>query len=150
MFNLQELQVVKEHSIPLKLFIFNNFGYSMIKISQENLFDKRYSGSSVKSGISFPQFSDIAQAFGFDYTCVRNSSDLNDLQGPLKSGKPELIEIMMDPDQKYFPRLATKKLPDGALVSPPLEDLDPKIELSQLENLLGYTPHLNSFKARGL
>ena len=150
MFNLQELQVVKEHSIPLKLFIFNNLGYSMIKISQENLFDKRFSGSSVDSGVSFPEFSDIAQVFGFDYTCVRNKSNLTELIRPLKSDKPELIEIMMDPDQKYFPRLATNKLPDGTLVSPPLEDLDPKIELSQLENLLGYTPHLNSFKARGL
>ena len=56
----------------------------------------------------------------------------------------------MDPEQKYFPRLATNKLPDGTLISPPLEDLDPKIELAALEDLLGYKAHVNSYKARGL
>ena len=56
----------------------------------------------------------------------------------------------MDPDQKYFPRLATNKLKDGTFVSPPLEDMDPKIELSALESFLGYKAHENSYKARGL
>jgi hypothetical protein len=56
----------------------------------------------------------------------------------------------MDPEQKYFPRLATNKLADGSFVSPPLEDLDPKIDLGFLESLLGYKAHQNSYKARGL
>ena len=56
----------------------------------------------------------------------------------------------MDPEQKYFPRLATNKLPDGTLVYPPIEDLDPKISIELLEDMLGYRPHENSFKARGL
>jgi acetolactate synthase-1/2/3 large subunit len=150
MFNLQELQVVKEYQIPLKLFIFNNSGYSMIKISQENLFDRRFSGSSTESGISFPDFRQVAITFGFDHTLIRSSQDLVKINGPLNSDAPELIEIVMDPEQKYFPRLATNKLPDGSLISPPLEDLDPKIEISVLEDLLGYTAHPNSYKARGI
>lgn len=150
MFNLQELQVVKEHKIPLKLFVFNNFGYSMIRISQENLFNKRLAGSTTESGISFPDFKHVSDTFGFSHTLIRNLEDLAKLNGPLNSNQPELIEIVMDPEQKYFPRLATNKLPDGTLISPPLEDLDPKIELSALEDLLGYKAHVNSYKARGL
>lgn len=150
MFNLQELQVVKEHKIPLKLFVFNNFGYSMIRISQENLFNKRLAGSTTESGISFPDFKNVSDTFGFSHTLIRNKEDLAKLNGPLSSSQPELIEIVMDPEQKYFPRLATNKLPDGTLISPPLEDLDPKIELSALEDLLGYKAHVNSYKARGL
>ena len=150
MFNLQELQVVKEHRIPLKLFVFNNFGYSMIRISQENLFNKRLAGSTTESGISFPDFRQVAETFGFNHTLIRNREDLVNVNGPLSSDRPELIEIVMDPEQKYFPRLSTNKLPDGTLISPPLEDLDPKIDLSVLEDLLGYKAHVNSYKARGL
>jgi acetolactate synthase-1/2/3 large subunit len=150
MFNLQELQLVKEHQIPLKLFVFNNFGYSMIKISQENLFDGRLAGSSVESGVSFPSFSDIAKTFGFGHTVVDSKENVENALKPLHSQNAELIEIIMDPNQKYFPRLATNKLSDGTLVSPPLEDMDPKIEISLLEELLGYKAHENSYKARGL
>ena len=150
MFNLQELQVVREHKIPLKLFVFNNFGYSMIKISQENLFEGRLAGSDTKSGVSFPDFSEIASTFGFKHTLIGTKGDLSKMDTPLKSQQAELIEIVMDPEQRYFPRLATNKLDDGTFVSPPIEDMDPKIELSLLENLLGYKAHENSYKARGL
>ena len=150
MFNLQELQVVREHKIPLKLFVFNNFGYSMIKISQDNLFDGRLAGSNTKSGVSFPDFSEIASTFGFNHTLIGTKGDLSKMDTPLKSNQAELIEIVMDPEQRYFPRLATNKLDDGTFVSPPIEDMDPKIELSLLENLLGYKAHENSYKARGL
>jgi acetolactate synthase-1/2/3 large subunit len=150
MFNLQELQVVAEHKIAMKLFIFNNSGYSMIRISQENLFEGRLEGSTVDSGVSFPEFEDIAKAFGFKHVKIQNKNDLKLIDKSLISPYPELIEIMMDPEQKYFPRLATNKLPDGTLVSPPIEDLDPKISIELLERMLGYKPHENSFKARGL
>lgn len=150
MFNLQELQVVREHKIPLKLFVFNNFGYSMIKISQDNLFEGRLAGSNTKSGVSFPDFREIASTFGFKHTLIGTKGDLYKMDTPLKSKQAELIEIVMDPEQRYFPRLATNKLDDGTFVSPPIEDMDPKIELSLLENLLGYKAHENSYKARGL
>ena len=150
MFNLQELQVVREHKIPLKLFVFNNFGYSMIKISQDNLFDGRLAGSNTKSGVSFPDFSEIASTFGFNHILIGTKDDLSKMDTPLKSNRAELIEIVMDPEQRYFPRLAINKLDDGTFVSPPIEDMDPKIELSLLENLLGYKAHENSYKARGL
>ena len=150
MFNLQELQVVAEHKIAMKLFIFNNSGYSMIRISQENLFDGRLEGSTVDSGISFPEFEDIAKTFGFNHVKIRNRDDLKFIEKSLVSPHPELIEVIMDPEQKYFPRLATNKLPDGTLVSPPIEDLDPKISIELLEKMLGYKPHENSFRARGL
>ena len=150
MFNLQELQVVKEHRIPLKLFVFNNFGYSMIRISQDNLFDGRLAGSSIDSGVSFPDFGRIAKAFNLGYSRINNVGELNKATSALNSSEPELIEVIMDPEQKYLPRLATNRLSDGSLISPPIEDLDPIIELSRLEEFLGYRAHNDSYKARGL
>ena len=139
MFNLQELQLVKHHQIPLKLFVFNNFGYAMIKVSQDNLFSSRQVGSGLESGISFPEFRKIAELFGMSYYEVKSNQDLNEkLAALLGDAQPALIEVIMDPDQKYLPRLGTTKLPDGTLISPPIEDMDPLIPLDLLEALLGY------------
>lgn len=150
MFNLQELQVVNEHQIPLKLFVFNNDGYTMIKISQHNLFDSRISGSSSSSGISFPSFEKIASAFELKYVRIRN---LNQLEKAIdmyfNTSDAVLFEIIMDPEQKYLPRLATSKLEDGTLVSPPLEDVDPLLPIEKLKSLLHGEPHVNSTRARG-
>ena len=151
MFNMQELQVVREHAIPLKLIVFNNDGYSMIKISQENLFDSRFAGSGVESGVSFPDFADLAHTFGMEHCLIDEPSKLDSkLKHLLSSPVAILIEIKMSPNQKYFPRLATSKLLDGSLISPPLEDLDPKISIELLEMYLGYQPHVNSYRARGI
>jgi acetolactate synthase I/II/III large subunit len=151
MFNMQELQVVKEHSIPLKLIVFNNNGYSMIKISQENLFNSRFAGSGVESGVSFPNFADLAHTFGMEHCLIDEPSKLDSkLNRLLLSPAAILIEIKMSANQKYFPRLATSKLLDGSLISPPLEDLDPKISIELLEMYLGYQPHVNSYRARGI
>jgi acetolactate synthase-1/2/3 large subunit len=150
MFNLQELQVVKEHKIPLKLFVFNNDGYTMIKISQQNLFDSRITGSSSNSGISFPSFEKISVAFDMKYVQI---NDLDQLEKAIDMhfGPKEavLFEVIMDPEQKYLPRLATRKLEDGSLVSPPLEDLDPLIPIEKLKLLLNGELHENSTRARG-
>jgi len=149
MFNMQELQLVVEHKIPLKLFVFNNDGYAMIKISQHNLFNSRITGSSIESGISFPSFEKLAMTFNFNYMKISNLDSLNDdFRQQLNDNNPVLFEIMMDSNQKYFPRLATAKLEDGALISPPIEDLDPLISISLLENLLSESSHPNSKRAR--
>jgi acetolactate synthase I/II/III large subunit len=150
MFNLQEMQLISQHKVPIKLFVFNNLGYSMIKISQENLFDGRYAGSNLDSGISFPSFEKLADIFSMEYFQIKNEESLSEgLISKLDNDKPVLIEVLMSPEQKYYPRLATSKNLDGTLVSPPLEDLDPKISIDLLENLLTYKAHPNSYKARG-
>ena len=151
MFNLQELQVVAHHKIPLKLFVFNNDGYGMIRISQDNLFDSRYVGSDSVSGVSCPDFSNLATAFKLQHVLIDDVSQFeNKLKDALDSEIGVLIEIRMSPSQKYLPRLSTSKTSDGLLVSPPLEDLDPLISLVLLEELLGYKAQPDSYKARGL
>jgi acetolactate synthase-1/2/3 large subunit len=151
MFNLQELQLVTEHQIPLKLFIFNNSGYSMIRISQNNLFESRVAGSTTNSGISFPEFRKLAELFGLKHISLEKRNDWKSmLKEGLRSNSAVLFEVIMNPEQKYLPRLATSKLSDGTLISPPIEDLDPLLELSDLEEYLGYPAHQNSRRARGI
>lgn len=150
MFNLQELEVVRYHRIPMKLFVFNNSGYAMIRISQENLFDGRLAGVGPSSGISFPNFRLLAAAFDFNYNRIDDYSLLDEMcENVFASDLAELVEVIMSPKQRYLPRLATSKGPGGSLISPPIEDLDPKIPLQLLEDLLGYEAHENSRIARG-
>jgi acetolactate synthase-1/2/3 large subunit len=149
MFNLQEMQLISEHEIPLKLFIFNNNGYAMIKISQNNLFESRLAGSTSTTGISFPSFRELAGLFKLSYYKIDKMEKLSGEFDELFTNKnPILFEVVMDENQKYLPRLATSKSDDGSLISPPLEDLDPLIELSTLEKLLNSTSHDNSKKIR--
>ena len=149
MFNLQDLQLVNEFKIPLKLFIFANEGYAMIKISQNNLFEGNLVGSSLDSGISFPNFENIAVSFEMTYKGFSKLNILEDeLSTILSDDNSYLIEIKMDPNQKYFPRLATSKLKSGEFVSPPLEDLDPKMSIEDLQDGLGYQPNQDSFNVR--
>jgi acetolactate synthase-1/2/3 large subunit len=151
MFNLQELQTARHNEIPLKLLVFNNDGYGMIRISQENLFDSRFAGIGQDSGVSFPDFADVAATFGFTHYLVDEEADFSSMITPaLASSEPALVEIRMSPSQKYQPRLGTRKLPDGTLTSPPLDDLDPYLPIEDLEQLLGGRAHRRSYLSRGL
>jgi len=151
MFNIQELETVRNLAIPLKLFVFNNEGYGMIRISQENLFEGRLAGIGPGSGVSFPNFADVASTFGLEHIIIQTENMAESaLELALESTAPILIEVRMSPNQKYEPRLKTQKLPDGTLSSPPLDDVDPLISLEILEDLLGTRAHKNSYLARGL
>lgn len=151
MFNLQELETVRHSKLPIKLVIFNNDGYAMIRISQNNLFEGRLAGSNPATGVSFPDFRLVAEAFGFGFTRVSHAHQFaTDVERALASPNPEVIEIVMSPAQRYLPRLATLRLPSGDLVSPPLEDLDPLIDIDLLTDLLGYQPRPESLRARGI
>ena len=149
MFNLQELQTVRTYNIPLKLFVFNNQGYAMIRISQSNLFGSHYVGVDPDSGIGFPDFGQIAETFGLRHFELSHPSRIETtIEESLKFEGASLVEVIMAQDQQYQPRLATKKLADGTLSSPPLEDLDPLIPLHVLSDLLDGHVHPSSQEIR--
>jgi acetolactate synthase-1/2/3 large subunit len=82
---------------------------------------------------------------------LNSKEDLNDsVVNLLSNENAVLFEIIMDPNQKYLPRLSTAKGSSGTLISPPLEDLDPLLEIGELEKLLGYKPLKQSFEIRNL
>lgn len=143
MMNLQELQTVAHHALPIKIFVFNNDGYLMIKHTQKNLFNGRYSGSTKASGVSCPDFSKIAAAFGFPYYRIKTWEDF-DLEIPhVQDAKgPVVCEVFMDPEQYSYPKLGLAVGGDGKLVSPPLEDLSPLLSRDELRKnmIIGLHP----------
>jgi acetolactate synthase-1/2/3 large subunit len=138
MMNLQELQTMVHHELPIKLFIFNNDGYLMIKHTQKALFAGRYSGTDKKSGVTCPDFSALAAAFGIPAFAIRTWEDFDVVIPQVQAEKrPVICEVFTHPEQLFLPKLSLAPQKDGSIVSPPLEDLSPLISRDELrENML--------------
>lgn len=124
--NLQELQTVKLHHLPLKLFVYNNGGYLSIKLTQKSFFGGNFVGSEAGSGIVLPDLGKLAGAYGLPFFRLKNNADAAaQLPAILSVPGPAVIEVMTDPMEVLGPKAASKRLPDGSMVSAPLEDLAP-------------------------
>lgn len=135
MMNLQELQTMVHYKLPIKLFIFNNDGYLMIKHTQNALFNGRRAGVDGKSGVSCPDFSAVADAFGIPAFQIRTWEDVNSILPQVQNiDGPVICEVFMHPHQLFVPKLSVAIQKDGTLVSPPLEDLSPLLSRDELKN----------------
>jgi acetolactate synthase-1/2/3 large subunit len=145
MLNLQELQTIAHHKLPIKIFIFNNDGYLMIKHTQKNLFKGRYVGTDNKSGISCPDFSKIARAFDIKYFSIHTWEDFYRIvPGVNKATYPLICDVFMDPEQNFYPKLSLTLAGDNKIVSPPLEDLSPTLDRKRFFSEMIVKPHQKS------
>lgn len=136
--NLQELQTMMEHQMPIKLFILDNQGYISIKQTQENFFNGRQTACGPNSGVSFPDFTKIAKAFGLPTVIIDNHTDLSLKLAEILSTKGPLVcHVKLLPDYKFLPKTASFQKPDGSMVSRPLEDMFPFLERAEfLQNMI--------------
>jgi acetolactate synthase-1/2/3 large subunit len=137
MLNLQELQTIAHHRLPIKIFILNNQGYLSIRSSQNNFFG-RLTGEGPASGVSFPDFVALGKAFGIPSRNLSGAEFPVDLAEILAADGPALINVLLDETQGFEPRMASRQLPDGTIVSPALEDMFPFLEPEELaQNMVG-------------
>jgi acetolactate synthase-1/2/3 large subunit len=143
MMNLQELQTIVHHQLPIKIFLYDNDGYLTIRNTQNALFKGRQAGSGAKTGVTCPDFLKVAAAFGIP-TCIINDFDEAPagIEKTLSGEGPCICVVYTDPQQIFVPKLSISTSADGALVSPPLEDLAPLIPREQLakEMIVGVHP----------
>jgi len=127
--NLQELQTIVHHDLPIKLFVWNNDGYLSIRASQRKFFNGRLIGSDRTSGVSFPQLRKISEAYGIKYFRAAESSTLDDdIREVLRFPRAAICEVMCLADQEIKPSVSAYVKPDGSMVSKPLEDMYPFLE----------------------
>ena len=139
MMNLQELQTIITNNLPIKIFLINNSGYHSIRITQSNLFSEHCKvGIGEESGdLSFPAFRKIADAFGFPYYEAHSNASMKEtVDKVLALDGPVFCEIYTDTEQRWEPKSSTKRLEDGTLVSPPLEDLAPFLPREELKEIM--------------
>lgn len=136
--NIQELQTIKHHNLPIKLFILNNDGYISIRQTQENLFDSNYVACDNSCGVSFPNLAKIAEAYDLEYEFIDQHEGLeNKIIKILKNTQAIVCEVFLDSDYKFSPKTSSMQLSDGTMVSRPLEDMAPFLDRSELaENMI--------------
>lgn len=136
--NLQELQTIVGNKLPIKIFLLNNNGYLSMKQTQHNFFNGRVLGSDPKSGVTFPDFAKLAPAYGIPYRSCRTHAELHDrIRATLDGEGPQMCEVFLDLGQVFAPKLASRQLPDGRMVSPAPEDMAPFLSREELaENML--------------
>ena len=137
--NLQELQTIVFHKLPVKIIVINNAGYHSMRLTQNNLFPefKKVGVGPESNDLSFPDMKKISYAYGIPYY----SSDDNDSFGSvLKEFLAEksfaLLEIFVDITQPFEPKPSAQRLPDGTLISPPMEDMAPFLDREELEKIM--------------
>ena len=137
MLNLQELETIRGQNLPIQIFILNNEGYHSIRQTQKAFFSDNISGCGLDSGLTFPNFSKIANAFDFDYFSISNHTELKSkLPDILNTNQKFICEIFLDLNQHFSPKLTSKKLKDGSMVTSSMEDMWPFLENNELKQNL--------------
>lgn len=127
--NIQELQTIKHHNLPIKIFVLNNNGYRSIQQTQTSFFKGNYIGCNKQSGISFPELEKIAMAYDLPYFKMQNNGKIdNDLNKILNIEGPIICEVVLNKTYIFAPKLSAEELPDGTMIAKPLEDLFPFLD----------------------
>lgn len=136
MMNLQELQTIITNKMPIKIFLINNQGYHSIRLTQQNIFSEHCKvGIGPESNdLSFPEFKKLAEAFGFPYYSAHNNDEMKKVVDEVLAQEGyAFCEIFTDTEQPWEPKSSARRLEDGSIVSPPLEDLAPFLPREELK-----------------
>jgi len=135
--NIQELETLKRLNLPVKLFVLNNDGYAAIRNTQKRFFEGRFVCCDPSSGLTLPDTCKIARAYGLKAVRITSQRNLKEkIKKVLEMEGPVVCELRIDPDLQIAPRISSKVLEDGTIVSSPLEDLWPFLEREELEKEL--------------
>lgn len=137
--NLQELQTIVFHQLPVKIVLINNRGYHQMRLTERGLFKEVSSvGIGPESGdLSFPDMSKIAAAYGIPYLAIHTNQEMPaKLQELSAINGFALCEVFVDTVQAFEPKPTAMKRSDGTLFSPPLEDLAPFLSEEELKRIM--------------
>jgi acetolactate synthase-1/2/3 large subunit len=138
MMNIQELQTIVQHNLPVKIVIFNNDGYLMIKHTQQMLFNGRYNAVDKNTGIVLPDYMKVATAFGYEPYRVKTWDEFNtDFPRFMAHGGPAICEVFMPPNQDFIPKVKGVVQTDGSIFAPPIEEMSPLLSMDTMTRVMG-------------
>ncbi len=114
--NLQELQTISYYKLPVKIFIFNNHSYGMVRQFQDMYFDSRHEATDIGGGYSCPDFIKIGKAFGLNTSSIKGRNLRDKIKWVLKCKKAVLCNVDIDEEEQIIPKLEVNK---------PIEDQTP-------------------------
>ena len=132
--NIQELETIRRLNLPIKFFLLSNQGYASIRGTQRNYFGGHLVASNPSSGLTLPDIMKIAMAYGIPFARIEANTQVREtVRKVLEEDGPVICEVMSSPDQATAPRVSSKQLPDGSVVSAPLEDLWPFLDREEFK-----------------
>ena len=141
MMNLQELSTLGFHRMEVKVFLLNNQGYHSIRQTQTAYFPGPQVGIGPDSRLGFPDFALTAQAHGLAYHRIDSHAGLDAaLAAVLAAPGPVFCEVLIDPGQPFEPRVASRRLEGGRMVSAALEDMAPFLSPEELRSNTPFVP----------
>jgi acetolactate synthase-1/2/3 large subunit len=127
--NLQELGTVAVNNLPLKILLFANNGYASIRMTQRNYFNGSWIGCDTDTGLGLPNWEALAAAYGIPYARMDPSTGFGGQVGKLLSSDgPAFIEVPIDPEQTYYPKIMSAVQADGSMKSNPLHLMHPELD----------------------
>lgn len=127
--NIQEFATLAYYRFPVKLFVYNNNGYMLIRHNQHNYMHDRFLGVGPDSGVGTPDFMRIAQAYGLPAVRISYGDHLESkIQEVYAADGPVVCEVMLEPFGPMAPRIASKVMPDGSLKAAEFDDLAPFLD----------------------
>ncbi len=137
MMNLQELQTIKGYHLPVKVVVFENNGYNAIRQTSKNFFKGASIGCSPDTGVSFPHFEKIANAFEYEYRCCNSNEELDDsLQWLFKNSGFLFLEVKQRLDDPVIPKVMSRLDSNGKMQTPALEDMYPFLTEEEHNSLM--------------
>lgn len=137
MMNLQELQTIHHYHLPVKVVVFSNDGYNAIRQTSKNFFNGTIIGCTKETGVSFPEFENVASAFGFQYMRCRNNGEVGKcLQEFFAMDGNVLLEVEQRLDDPITPKVMSRMNEDGSFATPSLEDMAPFISQEEHDSLM--------------
>lgn len=138
MMNLQELETIGYNKLPVKVFVLDNGGYVSIRQTQAGFFGMPYIGCGPESGVGFPSFEKLGEAFGMKTASIVSYAGMEDIIKEVLSEKgPVLCHVQLDRTYSFAPKLSSERKPDGRMISKPLEDMHPFLEREEFkQNML--------------
>lgn len=130
--NVQELQTLVGNNLPVKLFVLNNGGYLSIRQTQTGFFEGRRIGEGPDSGVTFPDMVRLGAAYGIPSFTIEELDDFRTITCELQKPGPALFDVRLDVNQGFEPRLRSRILPDGKILTPNLEDMYPFLNPEEL------------------
>ena len=132
--NIQELETVAYHQLPIKLFVLNNHGYVSIRQTQDTFFEGRHVGCDPESGVGFPDATRLAAAYGLASEVIDEHATMKEkIERILNAQGPVVCDVRLSPSQVFSPRVSSERKPDGRIVSKPLEDMYPFLPRDEFE-----------------
>ena len=106
MMSLQELATVRRYNLPVKIFIFDNQGHTTMKQTLEVWLQANYVAVDEESGLSFPDYRELAAAFRLPYFHLKENNEVGEqLSNVWNTDGPLVCRLEIDPTQRIIPNL---------------------------------------------